>query len=364
MKRVVAVLIFIAAVMVSQVYASEEISAEIITINFTGRHYVVATNEMPPFSMKDERGEWYGPTIELWKEVAYQLGHTYEFKELPHSELMAQVKSGEVDVGLSAITITADREKDYDFTHPYYSSPSGIATVSGSMFSAVVSNLISFKFLRAFISFLIIVGFIATVIWWFERDNDNFGRGLKGWLNAYWFSHVTATTVGFGDKAPKTSTGRIATAAWMYLSLILVSSFTATLAATATVNSVSEDVKSVGWLKGQMVAVVSGTASGDLLTEIGYESTGFKLPTQALNSIGKKMCDECTPISAVLYDYPTLKYLTKGRNNITISKADFNIESYGLIFKNGNKLREEVNQEVIKFTTSSRWNKILNAYLN
>ena len=51
--------------------------------------------------------------------------------------------------------------------------------------------------------------------------------------NAMWFALVTLTTVGYGDRAPVSKTGRAITAVWMVISLIAVSSITAGLASAS-----------------------------------------------------------------------------------------------------------------------------------
>lgn len=330
-----------------------------ITSPANATHLVVATNEIPPFSMKDERGNWYGITIDLWKEVASRNGYTYEMKELPLTDILSQIKTNEIDVGLSAITITSEREKIYDFSHPYFSSPSGIATKSNNKFLVVISNLISIDFIIACINYLIIVGFVAYIVWCFERKNPDFGKGFNGWLNTYWFTHVVATTVGLGDKAPKSSSGRIITTIWMYIALILVSSFTAALAATATLNDIGDTNKSAEWLRDKgKIATLNSTASSRLLTSLGIQYTGLDSTSNAITTLKEGK------YNILFYDYATLKHLTKDINDVILHKANFNIESYGIILKQNSILREEVNQSVIEYTSCSRWNNILKLYLN
>src|SRR5262245_52468699 len=52
-----------------------------------GRKLIVGTTEMPPFSMRNEEGQWEGVAIDLWMRIAPELNVTYELKELPASDL-------------------------------------------------------------------------------------------------------------------------------------------------------------------------------------------------------------------------------------------------------------------------------------
>jgi Ion channel len=57
------------------------------------------------------------------------------------------------------------------------------------------------------------------------------GRGIG---SALWWSAVTMTTVGYGDLAPRSPAGRLVAIAWMFVSLLLVSWFTASMASILT----------------------------------------------------------------------------------------------------------------------------------
>ena len=58
---------------------------------------IIGTKEAPPFAMKDSSGRWTGLSIELWEEIALELGLTYEVREYDLQGLLDAVESGEVD---------------------------------------------------------------------------------------------------------------------------------------------------------------------------------------------------------------------------------------------------------------------------
>ncbi|HAO54867.1 MAG TPA: hypothetical protein DCR03_04615, partial [Gammaproteobacteria bacterium] len=81
---------------------------------------------------------------------------------------------------------------------------------------------------------LLIVGFL---IWLAERLSvgSDFRSTTKGIGDGFWWSAVTMTTVGYGDKTPRSLVGRAIALVWMFLSIIAVASLTGTIASSFTI---------------------------------------------------------------------------------------------------------------------------------
>ncbi|WLT37151.1 ion channel [Synechocystis sp. B12] len=82
-----------------------------------------------------------------------------------------------------------------------------------------------------------------------------------------WFALVTLTTVGYGDRSPRTKLGQLVAGVWMLVALLSFSSITAGLA-SAFSTALSEAsatplFRSVGDLKNKEVAVVRDTTAVD-----------------------------------------------------------------------------------------------------
>ena len=80
---------------------------------------------------------------------------------------------------------------------------------------------------------------VALLIWALEHKSNpkefgGDGKAHRGIGSALWWSAVTMTTVGYGDLAPRSPAGRMVAIAWMFVSLFLVSWFTASMASILT----------------------------------------------------------------------------------------------------------------------------------
>lgn len=75
--------------------------------------------EYPPFEYSD-RGKITGFDIELAQLIAQELGKEAIFEDMQFSTLLAALQSSAIDAAISTLTITEDRQKNFDFSDPYY----------------------------------------------------------------------------------------------------------------------------------------------------------------------------------------------------------------------------------------------------
>ncbi|HBG22837.1 MAG TPA: basic amino acid ABC transporter substrate-binding protein [Peptococcaceae bacterium] len=90
--------------------------------------YIVAFEAtFPPFESKDEEtGEFVGFDIDLIKAIGEEEGFDVELMEMGFDGIVASVKTGNVDLGVSGLTIDEERLESVDFSTPYYHSALGI----------------------------------------------------------------------------------------------------------------------------------------------------------------------------------------------------------------------------------------------
>lgn len=111
----------------------------------------------------------------------------------------------------------------------------------------MLARLISPAFLTVVAGLLALLIAIGVLIWLAERrTNAQFRqKPLFGIGAGLWWSAVTMTTVGYGDKAPTTGLGRVIALVWMFAGLIVISTFTVAITTNLTVNKLDASIYGV-----------------------------------------------------------------------------------------------------------------------
>jgi ABC-type amino acid transport substrate-binding protein len=319
---------------------------------------MVATMVAPPFAMKTADGRWEGLSIELWQAIVQELGVEYELIEYGSiGQIMEAFEKKELDA-LIAMAIAASRENVLDLSHAYLRSGSAIAVpavIPGhSLFDFsghFVDRFASMEFLLL-IGLLVLLSFAAgALVWIFEgrRNREMFGGGaVKGLGQGIWWAMVTMTTVGYGDKAPKTLGGRIVALIWMFASIILVASFTAAITASLTVGELSGKVRGLRDLYGVRVGAVDQSGALNFLAQRGIAALPFENEQMGLQAIVDKKID------AFVYNEFILKYRvgTEFPGRVHVLSDTFNHYYVGIAMPPGSPLREPVNRAWTRRTGS------------
>jgi polar amino acid transport system substrate-binding protein len=334
---------------------------------------VVGLVQVPPFCMRAQDGSWSGISVELWQWIAADIGVDTEFRETTVTGLFDDLAPGRpLDLSIGALTITPEREDRLDFSQSFFLSGLAVAVKTapgaGGLWSWL-GRVLVWNFWRIVAALCVSLVLVALLIWALERKGNpkefgGNGKVHRGIGSALWWSAVTMTTVGYGDLAPRSAAGRLVAIAWMFVSLVLVSWFTASMASILTAERLDAGtggfmVRGADDLRRLHVATIAGTSSEDYLRrhQIDYIPVPFKDLLEVLLT-GRAQ--------AVLADAPTLRYIARSEpyaGKITVLPQNFQTEPYGIAFRDGSPWRKPVDRALLHRLASPAWRDLLYRYL-
>jgi len=330
---------------------------------------LVGTMEVPPFAMKTADGRWEGLGIELWQAVAQDLRIEFELQEYTKAgEAIEALKKGEL-IAFPAMAVTESYEAILDLSHSYLRSGLAIAVptdITGSSFfdfaGHFIDRFVSLDFFLFIGSLLMLSLGAGALVWLFERgrNREMFGGGVvKGLGQGIWWAMVTMTTVGYGDKAPKTIGGRSVALIWMFSSIILVASFTAAITASLTVDGLSGKVRGLSDLDRVRVGSVAHSESLNFLTRRGIVVRPFTSSHDGLRAIVDKEID------AFVHNELVLKYLASKEfaGRMKVLPATFNRYFVSIGLPQDSPLLEPVNRTLLKIIDTDDWLRLLDIYI-
>lgn len=84
--------------------------------------------QYPPFEMSEKDGTPSGVSVDLAKALGKYLGREVKIENIAWDGLIPSLKTGKVDLIISSMTITDERQKTIDFSIPYAQSNLAILT--------------------------------------------------------------------------------------------------------------------------------------------------------------------------------------------------------------------------------------------
>jgi len=320
----------------------------------------------PPFIIAEEGGRYSGLCIDLWEEIAEALNLEYELVE--YNDLVGMIRAldfREIDVSINPLGVSGTRLRMFEVSQPFFISSIGVATTTRtrSQFGMFIRNFFSVDFLKVVLMLLLIIFIFGTLLWAVEhRQNQyQFRPGLLGLVDGLWWSAVTMTTVGYGDKAPKTTAGKTIAIIWMFTAVIIISSFTATIASTLTVNSLATTIESLQDLQAtERIGTVATTSGEDFLIAHDILATyTYDAPLQALQALARREID------ALVYDKTVMRYLVNSHQldgKIHLLPVTFNKQYRSFLLPKGSPLHQQVNPVLVSRINRVSWQEVLRRY--
>lgn len=322
----------------------------------------VGIKASPPFTDRDATGEWTGLSVELLQDLARAEGRTLTFEEAELGDILDAVAGGTFDVGVAALTITPEREARFDFTHSYMDSGLAIAVPNegGRSWTSVLLRFLSGDFLQVVAALGGLLLVVGILVWFFERgrNSEEFENEPRGILSGFWFAAVTMTTVGYGDKAPKTPGGRVIALFWMFASIIIISSITAAIAASLTVSELDSPIRGPEDLARFRVATVADSTGAAWLSDRGIVSRTEAGLDRTLELLAEGEVD------CVVFDAPILQHRIASNHpgQLTVLAARFSPQRYALALPPASPLREPFNRSLLEALEAPGWKDRLRRY--
>lgn len=320
---------------------------------------LVGVHHTPPFLIKQEDA-WDGIALQLWRQIAEEMEIEYELREVPAEEELTALQDGTVDILIAAVA-SQDGEAAVDFTQSYFTTDLGLARQQGASVLETVRVIFSGYFLRttAWIGLFLVL--VALLVWLFERreNPEMFGDAIhSGVWSGFWWAAVTLTTIGYGDKVPKTVGGRIVALLWMMTAIGITATLTAVITSALAFNITREPLDFPGDLRRLQVGAVEGTAPAMLLEEerVGYQS--FLTPEEGMQALADDELD------VFVHDTATLRYINNEFLTAFLEVRSLGAlpQYYAFALPEQNDLLEEIDGRILGIITQSAWQDTLRRY--
>jgi polar amino acid transport system substrate-binding protein len=323
-------------------------------------HLYVATRLVKPFVF-EQNGKLSGFSIELWQEIAGQMNVQPEFVVKPTvKDLLDAVQSKQAALGIAAISITAEREVNLDFSQPMFDAGLQILVPAQashtSVFSALIAGVFSTAVLPTLGLVLLIILIPAHLVWWFEQRHPTgmlaHREYFPGIFEACWWAASTLATQA--DQMPRAALARAVAVLWMFTSVVFIAYFTAAVTSNLTLQQLRGDINGPEDLPGKRVATVKGSTSAEYLRQHGADIQEYGSVDESFQALQRREAE------AVVYDAPVLLYYAahEGNGKVQVVGSIFRKESYGIVFPSDSPYRKPVNSALLKLKENGTYDQL------
>ena len=311
----------------------------------------VATHDLEPFVIT--RGDVKtGFTIDILEEIAKHADWTLDYVSVGNvSEQLKAVTDGRTDAAATAITITADRTVDFDFSQPILNAGLQIMVPTGNTERTTpgLKDFLALLFSKTMLIWLIAALTLAVVpshiVWLMERRHTN-SMVSKSYFPGIFqaFAWGLGMLAGQPEDFPRHWVTKALSVLWAFVGIIFVAYYTATLTANLTVEKFDSQISSPADLVGKKVCTVDKTTPASFLTTQGIGFTGVPTIDECYAGIRDNTFD------AVVFDAPVLAYYIAngGSSDAVLVGTIFENEDYGIAFPIGSDLRKQADGALLK----------------
>jgi polar amino acid transport system substrate-binding protein len=323
----------------------------------------VAVSPIEPLVIK--RGDTFGGfMVEVWDDIAKRNNYRTVYVEKGSiEEQLDAVRTGEADVAIGDLTITADRAKSVGFTEPTLNAGLQIMTreTQSSTLDLLWDALTDPAVLLLLGIMAVTVVVAAVVIWLLERrSNPDFAHNArKGVGEGTWWATVTMLTVGYGDRVPRTMLGRAFSILWMLFGMLLVATVTATFTANLTVNRFAATITKPDDLRDHSVVTVRDSEAAAYLRAHRIDATLVDDPQQMIDQVRGGSTD------AAVYAAPVLaRAVHESDGNLVLPASPFTHSYDAFAVSHQSGLQSEVNDALLTMFDDGQYDHLYRAWFS
>ncbi|TKY70232.1 Glutamate receptor 3.6 [Spatholobus suberectus] len=316
-----------------------------------------------------------GFCIDVFLAAVNLLPYAVPYKFIPYgdgknnpsaTELTRLITTGEFDGAVGDIAITTERTRMVDFTQPYIES--GLVVVAPV--KRAESNALAFlapftpKMWCVTAIFFILVG---AVVWILEhRVNDEFrGPPKKQVVTVLWFSF---STMFFSHRENTVSTlGRFVLIIWLFVVLIVNSSYTASLTSILTVQQLYSPIKGIESLVNgkEPIGYTQGSfARNYLVQEIGIDESRL-VPLTTAEEAAKALRNgpQNGGVAAYIDELAYIDIFLSTRCDLTVVGREFTRNGWGFAFPRDSPLSVDLSTAILQMIDNGDLQRIHDKWL-
>ncbi|VAH36492.1 unnamed protein product [Triticum turgidum subsp. durum] len=326
-------------------------------------------------SVDNNSGTVRGFCIDVFVAAANLLQYPVPFKFVPfgdgsqnpsYPDLINNILTNDFDAVVGDIAIVTNRTRVVDFTQPYVES--GLVVLT----SVKKQSSSGWAFLQPFtIKMWCITGLfflvIGTVIWLLEhRINDEFrGPPAKQVITVFWFSF---STLFFAHREDTRSTlGRFVIIIWLFVVLIIQSSYTASLTSILTVQQLISPITGIDSLVASDEPIgfqVGSFAESYLVNELGVSR-------HRLKSLGTpdeyKQALELGPanggVAGIVDERPYVEIFLLLHPKFAVVGSEFTKSGWGFAFPRDSPLAVDLSTSILELSENGDLQRIHDKWL-
>ncbi|XP_021324448.1 glutamate receptor 4b isoform X3 [Danio rerio] len=381
------------------------------TSGMENRTVIVTTIMEGPYVMLKKNWEMYegneqyeGYCVDLASEIAKHIGFKYKISIVPDGKygardpetkiwngMVGELVYGKAEIAVAPLTITLVREEVIDFSKPFMSLGISIMIKKPQKSKPGVFSFLDplayeiwMCIVFAYIGVSVVLFLVSrfSPYEWHTEEPEEGTDGLPsdqppnefGIFNSLWFSLGAFMQQGC-DISPRSLSGRIVGGVWWFFTLIIISSYTANLAAFLTVERMVSPIESAEDLAKQ-TDIAYGTLDSGSTKEFFrrskiavYEKMWSYMKSAEPTVFTKTTAEGVARVRKSKGKYAfllesTMNEYTEQRKPCDTMKVGGNLDSkgYGVATPKGSQLRTPVNLAVLKLSESGILDKLKNKW--